>query len=561
MAFPLFNWIEPNPIPNDIDHEFAAFSPVFRSVLYQRGLFTEDEVLNYLLPKEPNWYSSEQLLNIENACNLIHDSIQNQDIIAVYGDYDADGITSTVLLSLALLKITDKIIPYIPNRLTEGYGLNKTALASLFGQGVKLVITVDNGIRSVEEVDYANSLGMKILITDHHTPDDHLPRAAAILNPKLPTDPYPQKNLAGVGVTYKLVSALSKQFPEINPADYLDLVAIGTVADVVPLNGENRYLVRKGLAAINQMRRQGISSLLGAANLLSLKIRSSDISFQIGPRLNASGRLGSPNTPLDLLLSSDHRKCGRLAQVLENHNFQRKKFSKELEHQAKILTTSEEPLPFILIALDPDFHLGVSGIAAGSLTRKYYLPSIVGNVGKELTTASCRSIPEFNIISALDECQDLLLRYGGHSLAAGFTICNDNLSDLTKRLLDLAEKQLAGLEIQPSISIDAVVLLDQLNSELYSELEKLEPTGCQNPEASFLTRNLTASQIKVVGQDGTHLKMTVSDGNYSLDTIGFGLGHLVELIPPQFDAVYKFDLNEFRGNKSFQLKILDLKTA
>lgn len=561
MAFPLLNWIEPNPIPNDIDHELAAFSPVFRSVLYQRGLFTEDEVLNFLLPKEPNWYSSEQLLHIENACNLIQDSIQNQDIIAVYGDYDADGITSTVLLSLALLKITDKIIPYIPNRLTEGYGLNKTALASLFGQGVKLVITVDNGIRSVEEVDYANSLGMKILITDHHTPDDHLPRAAAILNPKLPTDPYPEKNLAGVGVTYKLVSALSKQFPEINPADYLDLVAIGTVADVVPLNGENRYLVRKGLAVINQMRRQGISSLLGAANLLSLKIRSSDISFQIGPRLNASGRLGSPNTPLDLLLSSDHRKCGRLAQVLENHNFQRKKLSKELEHQAKILTTSEEPLPFILIALDPDFHLGVSGIAAGSLTRKYYLPSIVGNVGKELTTASCRSIPEFNIISALDECQDLLLRYGGHSLAAGFTICNDNLSDLTKRLLDLAEKQLAGLEIQPSISIDAVVSLDQLNSELYSELEKLEPTGCQNPEASFLTRNLTASQIKVVGQDGTHLKMTVSDGNYSLDTIGFGLGYLVELIPPQFDAVYKFDLNEFRGNKSFQLKILDLKTA
>lgn len=561
MAFPLFNWIEPNPIPNDIDHEFAAFSPVFRSVLYQRGLFIEDEVLNFLLPKEPNWYSSEQLLHIENACNLIQDSIQNQDIIAVYGDYDADGITSTVLLSLALLKITDKIIPYIPNRLTEGYGLNKTALASLFGQGVKLVITVDNGIRSVEEVDYANSLGMKILITDHHTPDDHLPRAAAILNPKLPTDPYPEKNLAGVGVTYKLVSALSKQFPEINPADYLDLVAIGTVADVVPLNGENRYLVRKGLAVINQMRRQGISSLLGAANLLSLKIRSSDISFQIGPRLNASGRLGSPNTPLDLLLSSDHRKCGRLAQILENHNFQRKKLSKELEHQAKILTTSEEPLPFILIALDPDFHLGVSGIAAGSLTRKYYLPSIVGNVGKELTTASCRSIPEFNIISALDECQDLLLRYGGHSLAAGFTICNDNLSDLTKRLLDLAEKQLAGLEIQPSISIDAVVSLDQLNSELYSELEKLEPTGCQNPEASFLTRNLTASQIKVVGQDGTHLKMTVSDGNYSLDTIGFGLGYLVELIPPQFDAVYKFDLNEFRGNKSFQLKILDLKTA
>jgi single-stranded-DNA-specific exonuclease len=561
MALPLFNWIEPRPIPNDTDLELSAFTPGFRSVLYQRGLYTEEEAINFLLPKEPGWYSSDQLLHIEKACKLIHDSIQNHETIAVYGDYDADGITSTVLLTLALLKITDKVISYIPDRLTEGYGLNKPALSSLFDQGVRLVITVDNGIRSLEEVEYANSLGMKVLVTDHHTPEEHLPPAASILNPKLPADPYPDKNLAGVGVTYKLVSALSKQFPEINPADYLDLVAIGSIADVVPLVGENRYLVRKGLAVINQMQRQGISSLLGAANLISRKVRSSDISFQIGPRLNASGRLGSADTSLELLLSSDHHKCGKLAQVLERLNYKRKKLSKELEHQANMLTTTEDPLPFILIALDPDFHLGVAGIAAGSLTRKYYLPSIVGKIGTELTTASCRSIPEFNIISALDQCQDLLLRYGGHSLAAGFTISNENITDLTKRLMDLAENQLSGHEIQPSISVDAEVSLAQLNSELYSELEKLEPTGCQNPEASFLTKNLTASQIQVVGQDGTHLKMTVNDGHYSLETIGFGLGYLAELIPPRFDAVYKFDLNEFRGSNTFQLKIMDLKPA
>jgi single-stranded-DNA-specific exonuclease len=543
MTLPLYYWIKPKPIPNDVNRELAVFSPVFRSVLYQRDFYTEKDAQTFLLPKEPDWYSTQQLLHTDYACKLIQDSIQNREFIAIFGDYDADGITSTVLLSLALLKITDKVIPYIPDRLTEGYGLNKPALSSFFNQGVRLVITVDNGIRSVEEVEYANSLGMKVIITDHHTPEKRLPPAAVILNPKLPSDPYPDKNLAGVGVAYKLISALSDLFPEINPADYLDLVAIGSIADIVPLVGENRYLVRKGLSYLNPSRRQGISSLLGAANLISSKIRASDVSFQIGPRLNASGRLG------------------KLAQILENHNYKRKKLSRELERQAEILVSVDDPLPFILIAIDPDFHLGVAGIAAGSLTRKYYLPSIVGNAGPELTTASCRSIPEFNIISALDQCKDLLLRYGGHSLAAGFTIPNDKLIILTKRLRVLAEKQLAGLDIHPSISIDAEVSLDQLNSELYSELEKLEPTGCQNQEAVFLTENLAASQIKAIGQDKMHLKMKVTDGNYSLDAIGFGLGYLAELMPSRFYAVYKFDLNEFRGNKTFQLKLLDIKPA
>ncbi len=277
--------------------------------------------------------------------------------------------------------------------------------------------------------------------------------------------------------------------------------------------------------------------------------------------MNASGRLGSADIPLDLLLSSDLSKCGKLAQILEIQNFKRKKLSKDLEKQADILVTMDDQLPSILIALDPDFHLGVAGIAAGSLTRKYYLPSIVGNIGPELTTASCRSIPEFNIISALDQCKDLLLRYGGHSLAAGFTISNDNLADFNKRMMILAEKQLTGLEIQPSISVDAEVSLDQLNTELYSELEKLEPTGFQNPESIFLTKNLSAFKTKAIGQDKTHLKMMVTDGDYFLDAIGFGLGHLAESVPPRFNVVYKFDLNEFRGNKTFQLKILDLKSA
>lgn len=561
MILPRFNWIMPVSVPEDIDTELSSYSSAFRSVLYQRDLCTEEEVLSFLLPKEPSWYSSQQLLNIDKACLIIQSAIQNDENIVIYGDYDADGITSAAMLTLALSKVSTKLTSYIPNRLVEGYGLNKSAILTLAENGASLVITVDNGIRSVDEIKYANSLGLKVIVTDHHTPENSLPPAEAIINPKLPDDSYPDKNLAGAGVTFKLVTALSKIYPVINPLDYLDLVAIGSVADVVPLIGENRYLVRKGLALLNQTQRQSIFSILGVSSLTPGKVRSSDISFQIAPRINSPGRLGSADISLNLLVSQDPQICGDLAQVLDNHNFQRKKASQELESKAEKIVTKEESIPFVLIALDPDFHLGVAGIAAGALAKKYHVPSIVGNVGPEFTTASCRSIPEFNLISALDQFKDLFVRYGGHPQAAGFTIANENLPELQKRLTALAEEQLKDLDLHSSISIDAIVSLDQLNAGFYSELEKLEPTGFQNPAPTFLSTKLNASQIKVVGQDGAHLKMKITDGRYTLDAIGFGLGSLSDSIPPQFDAIYKFNLNEFRGNITYQLLITDLKSS
>jgi len=561
MILPRFNWIMPVSVPEDIDTELSSYSSAFRSVLYQRDLCTEERVLSFLLPKKPSWYSSQQLLNIDKACLIIQSAIQNDENIVIYGDYDADGITSAAMLILALSKVSTKLTSYIPNRLIEGYGLNKLALLSLAENGANLVITVDNGIRSVDEIKYANSLGLKVVITDHHTPEKTLPPAEAIINPKLPGDTYPDKNLAGAGVTFKLITALSRIYPVINPLDYLDLVAIGSVADVVPLIGENRYLVRKGLALLNQSQRQSIFSLLGVSSLTPGKVRSSDISFQIAPRINSPGRLGSADSSLNLLISQDPQICGDLSQVLDNHNFQRKKVSQELESMAEKIATKEESLPFVLIALDPNFHLGVVGIAAGALAKKYHIPSIVGNMGPEFTTASCRSIPEFNLISALDQCKDLFVRYGGHSQAAGFTIANENLPEMQKRLTSLAEEQLENIDLRSSISIDAIVSLDQLNAGFYSELEKLEPTGSQNPAPTFLSTKLNASQVKVVGQDGAHLKMKITDGRYTMDAIGFGLGFLSDFIPPQFDAVYKFNLNEFRGNITYQMLLSDLKSS
>ena len=561
MTIQRFNWIEPDLIPHDIDLELAAFPPVMRQVLFQRGLNTEKDALSFLSPKEPGWYPTIQLLHTEKCCQLIREAIQNQECIAVYGDYDADGITGTALLVMVLLKITENVIYFIPDRRKEGYGLNNDALVSLAEKGVNLLITVDNGIRSVDEVEFAKSLGFKVIITDHHSPNLNLPSADGMLNPKLLDDQYPDKNLSGVGIVYKLINALSAYYPEIIPADYLDLVTIGTIADIVPLVGENRYLVRQGLNLLNQFRRQGIVSLLGAANLIPGKITSSDISYQIGPRLNAPGRIGNPNTSLELLLSTDLQTSGNLAQIIETQNYQRKIISRTMEQLVDDLVAKYHPLPYILFASDPEFHVGVVGITAGYLTRKYYLPSIVGNSGPTQTVASCRSIPEFNIISALDQCKDLFFRYGGHALAAGFTISNDKLQELEQRLSKLAEESLSGLKMGPKLSIDAKVSLAQLDASLYSTLENLEPTGSQNPEAVFFTSNLTALQKKTVGQNGNHLKLKVTDGNYTFGAICFGMGDLIRRLPAPFDAVYKFDLNEFRGNRSYQLNIIDIRPA
>ena len=560
MPHQRYLWQYPPPVPEEVQIDLDTFSSAIQSVLYQRGIRSLEDALNFLLPKAPGWYSKINILQVEKACQLILEAIQKKDTIAVYGDYDADGITSTALVTLALKEIGTIIIPYIPDRQNEGYGLNTAAIKLLSEQGVSLLITVDTGIRSLEEVAYANSLGMKVIITDHHTPGSSLPLAAALLNPKIADDPYPNKNLAGVGVAYKLISALSKHIPHLNPEDYLDLVAIGTVADIVPLLGENRYLVRQGFSKINTKNRQSIQSLINVSGNVNKKIKASDISYQIAPRLNSSGRLDSESaiTPLNLLLSSDLDECSTYAQKIEIHNDKRKTLSRELEKKVEKLILEETPLPPLIIFFSSDVSIGLAGITAGFLSRKYNLPAIVGQTGARTTTASCRSIPDFNIIKALDICQDLFAHYGGHSLAAGFTIENDKIPQLKDILVDQASTQLAGRTHLPNLEIDAEVSLRDLDNSLYTEIEKLEPTGSGNPLPVFVTNNLKAVKPKRVGKNSEHLKMVVSDGNISIDTIGFGLGDLFFDLPPEFNLAYHLTLNDYRGTRTLQLQILDL---
>jgi len=563
MPLQHFLWDEPLPIPNFVSENLEIYSKPFQSILYQRGITTSEDAINFLLPKEQGWHSAIQLRQIDTACHLISDAVGNQDLISVYGDYDADGITSTALLTLVLRKIGGNVIPLLPNRFSTGYGLNIQTINELHDLGVKLLITADNGIRSDIEITHAKSLGISVVVTDHHEPDNHLPDADALINPKLPDDNYPNKQLAGVGVVYKLVCALQDIYPTINPQDYLDLVAIGTVADVVPLTGENRYLVRQGLTVLNRLQRQGLVSLIGVANLNNRKITSADISFQIAPRINSSGRLevDQADTPLKLLLSSNPGECGSLAQGLEIHNTRRKMVSRDLLNRIDSEILEHIPALSVIISFNKNNHIGVAGIAAGYLARKYYLPVIVGEIGSEVTTASCRSIPEFNMISALDECNDLFIRYGGHKMAAGFTIQNQKLTILRKRLKSITADHLSGLDLHPKLFVDAEISLDSINNSLYKELEKLEPTGSQNRQALFLTRNLIAKNKSRVGKNFDHLKLTVSDGDNHFDAIGFGFGELSETMAEEFDLVYALTVNYYQGKKSFQLQIHDLRNS
>lgn len=564
MTQNLYRWIYPDPVPLPVDENLDVFSTPFRSVLYRRGCLTMDDALSFLAPREPSFPEDTALRHLDKACNLIKISKSKNQKVAVYGDYDTDGITSTALLTLVLRKIFTQVIPFIPNRINDGYGLNTAAIDLLHQQGVELLITVDNGIRSINEIAYAKSLGMSVIITDHHQPPELLPDADAIINPKLPDDPYPNKSLAGVGVAYKLVCRLAEYFSEIDPSDYLDLVALGTIADIVPLSGENRYLVKKGLRKINQKPRQSMHSLIGAAGLDGNQITSSDISYQISPRINSSGRLAAIEdhlAPLELLLSTEPSQCGKFAQILENHNTRRKLLSQQLQDQLEAVFAGKDKLPFILISLEADHFFGVAGIAAGSLAHKYYLPTVVGSVGQEITKASCRSIPEFDIISALNKNKELFNQFGGHKLAAGFTIENKNIPVLRQRLLDLAEQDLAHLDLQPSLAIDAVVTLSECGEPFHRELMKLEPTGEGNPAPLLAVRDVFAQQKSRVGKNNEHLKLIISDGTNEMAAIAFGFGDSMSSLPEKFNLAGHFTENEFRGTKEYQFRIIDLESS
>lgn len=549
--------------------DLAAFPPILRQLLFNRGYYT-DASARAFLRAEANFDTSPfQMTGMDSAVERILYALDHQEMVAIYGDYDVDGVTATVLLVQTLKALGLQARGYIPNRFDEGYGLNNDALTTLKLEGVGLVITVDCGIRSPDEARFARRIGLDLIISDHHQPSDSLPSAFAVINPKQPGDLYPDKDLAGVGIAYKIAQALLERFTltgqltDFRPEVLLDLVALGTVADLASLTGENRLLVRKGLECIRASTRQGLFALANVAGLAIAKTTAANIGFVLGPRLNAAGRLNSALAAFDLLSTPDLMLAGTLAQKLEAQNHERQELTRKIQAQAEAIALAGDPQAHILFAVHPEFNAGVVGLAASRLVETFYRPAIVGQQNDEsgTTRCSCRSIPEFHITKALDECSDLLVRHGGHAAAAGFTVKNENLPALQKRLKEISEKQLSTLDLRPTLSADMVVPLGEMKPEMLKVLDYLQPTGYGNPEPVFVSRDVPVKAVRTVGADAKHIKMTLSDGRVTYDAIGFRLGHLHQNMPPRVDVIYTFETNEFNGRTSLQLNLKDVKAA
>ena len=564
------HWRIATSVTPEADQNLAEYPPVLRSLLFNRGFGTSMAARAFLAAETDFNTDPRQLTGMAAAVDRIRHALDHNETISIYGDYDVDGVTATALLVQTLEHLGGKVIPYIPNRFEEGYGLNKEALSRLQRDSdVSLVITVDCGIRSPDEARFCREIGLDLIISDHHHPlEGSLPSAYAVVNSKQPGDTYPDKHLAGVGIAYKIAEALigdhgaSSGGASLHLEDLQDLVALGTVADLAPLVGENRTLVRRGLREIRRTRRQGLYSLAAAANMEIGSTTAGQIGFILGPRLNAAGRLESAKQSLELLCTKDRMRAGQIAQELDNQNRKRQDLTRETQERAEALATAEEPNPILLFAADEGFNAGVVGLAASRLAEVYYRPAIVAAKGPEETRGSCRSIPEFHITDALDKCSDLLIRHGGHMAAAGFTVKNKNLPELIARLKSLAEEQLGTRELRPTLLADGEIRLADLDFDLLGEISRLEPTGYGNPDARFVSRGTKVKTSRTVGAEGKHLKLTLEDERgVTIDAIGFRLGELREGLPQRVDVIYALEANEYNGRTSLQLNLKDIKAA
>ncbi|WP_322508449.1 single-stranded-DNA-specific exonuclease RecJ [Anaerolinea sp.] len=550
-------------VPSYLAEELKDYSPVTRQLLYNRGITSKVEAEHYLQADLPG-YSPFLLSGMTEVVDRLLYAVDHREKIAIYGDYDVDGVTATTLMVEILQAYGAGVQWYIPNRFDEGYGLNADAVRELHERGVDVLLTVDCGIRSPGEARLAAQLGMDMIISDHHHPGSELPEAVGVICPKQAGNVYPYEHLSGVGLAFKIAEALLLRRPLVGVSahNWLDLVALGTVADVVPLTGENRSLVRKGLEILKQSNREGILALARVAGLKLPSIESSHIGFILGPRLNAAGRVESAKAAVELLLARDLFQAGILAQQLDAQNRERQRLTQEVQERA-IEIASAGKSDYLIMAFDPTFNPGVVGLAASRLVELYYRPAIVGQSEEDAgqTCASCRSIPEFHITRALDQCAELLERHGGHQAAAGFTVRNENLPVLQERLSSIAEQTLGNLDLIPSLHADMELPLSEIQPEVLWDLRRLQPTGEGNPEAFFVSRGVQVKDARCVGARGEHLKLSLVDGRIVWDAIAFRQGHHIQNMPRFVDVLYTLEQNTYNGNTTLQLRVRDLKPA
>ncbi len=553
---PLRRWIVPSRVsPPATD----GVSPLVAAILASRGV---GDPLGYLLPPPPA--DAPLPLDLAKAAARLRDAIEKREPIAVYGDYDVDGIAGTAILVRALhaLEAPD-VRTYIPNRYEEGYGLNATALANLAAQGARVVVSVDCGVTAVEEARVARELGLDLVITDHHHPPAALPEAFALVNPRRPGDPSPDKDLSGAGVAFLVArEVLGDRFDAVASVA-LQLAALATVADVVPLRGANRWLVREGLAEMNRAPLVGLGALAKRAGVRIGGIEAHHIGFVIGPRLNAAGRLADAEDALRLLLTDDEAEATALADSLELRNQERQRLTREVVAAAreKALLAGEAPM---LLVYDAAWPAGIVGLAASRLVEEFGRPAAVVAVDGAEGKGSCRSIAEVHIAEVLATCGDLLLRHGGHAMAAGFSVRVENLVPLADRLGRAVLAAVGGALPEPTLRVDLDVSPEELIApETIRALRQLEPTGASNPRPLFLLRGARIFDVRLAGED--HLRCKVRVGRWTVDAVAFGRGDAVERAQqePQLDLVVALGSGMFGGDRGgvLQLELRDFASS
>lgn len=544
---------------------FPDLHPLIVQILYNRGVTTPEQAETFLAPDLVTG-NPFQMLGVNEAVDRIRRAIRANEAIAVYGDFDVDGVTATALLVQALQSLGAKVKPYIPHRIDEGYGLNLDALTQLKEQGVRIVITVDCGIRSLKEIAFGKEIGLDMIITDHHAPGDEMPDGFVTINPKQAGCKYPFKELSGAGVAFKLAQGLLRANEKMplqkdrateDEEGLVDLVALGTVADLVPLIGENRALVKRGLARLRASERPGIQAMIRYASIKPDAIDAGTIGYTMGPRLNAAGRLESALNAYHLLATQYPGEADDLALKLEETNRERQRLTNEMTSKAREAVSGKTEKEHLLFVAASEFPEGIVGLIASRLSEDFYRPAVAVHIGETESRGSARSISEFNMISALDECRDLLVRHGGHAMAAGFTVTNENLPKLETRLREIAERILASLELAPTMTIDAEAALSEMNWTVQKSLDQLAPFGYGNREPVFLSRNVLVRDARLVGAD--HLKLTLSDGQATWDAIAFRQASWLGSLPKRVDVAYQLEARTWNGDSRLQLNVKDIK--
>ena len=528
-------------------------------ILVNRGIKTEKEIKIFLEPTRNDFYDAFLLPDMEKAVDRIIKAINNKEKVIIYGDYDVDGITSVTVLKKFLKERGLDVGFYIPNRIEEGYGLNKKAIEKIIEQAYTLIITVDCGISGIEEIEECSKIGIDTIVTDHHEQGDILPNAYAVIDAKRKDNKYPFRDLAGVGIVFKLIQAISIKLnlDDKEYLKYLDIVAVGTISDIVPLIDENRVIAKLGLKLIEVTKNVGLRELIISSNYK--KINSNTISFGIAPRINACGRMGYQEEALKLFLTENIIEAKEITKKLNKYNLERQ------EKEGNIFKQAIEKLKFeeieqkdVIVLGDDNWYHGVIGIVASKLTEAFFKPTILVCFEDNQGKGSGRSIPNFDLYEALKYCSDYLEKFGGHEMAVGLTIKKENFEKFKAKFEEIA-KQNNVSQIIPKLKIDAEISKNDLRLETVDELKKLEPFGEKNEKPYFIYKGLKINSIRALSE-GKHLKLSLRDGNQLIDAIGFNLGNLADeyLIGDKVDIVGMLEINEYNGTKKIQINLKDI---